>query len=116
MGMNIKTVSWGYAVCALLAIAMGFKGGLMDGIELFILLSVLFSISWGLSHQESVRKHLEMTNSKIFTWCVFVIGSILISISFKSLIDFPTTWSWILGISTMVFIWWSYYAMEPASA
>ena len=116
MGMNIKTVSWGYAICALASIIFGFQRDLMDGIMIFILLSVLFSIAWGLSYQESVRKNLGMNNSKIFTWCVFVAGSILISSTIESVVNFPQIESWILGISTMAFIWWSYYAMEPATA
>ena len=104
------------AVSAITAIiAWWYLGSLLQATFLFAALTTISASIWGITHWQQLSSALDATPVRILSWVIFVSSCVGFTILF-GLMSVPTGPG--IGLSLMItlYLWWSYYSLEPARA
>jgi hypothetical protein len=96
-------------------IAWWYLGSLLQATILFAALTTISASIWGITHWQQLSLALDATPLRILSWVVFISSCVGFTILF-GLMSVPTGWG--IGLSLMItlYLWWSYYSLEPARA
>jgi hypothetical protein len=96
-------------------IAWWYFGSLLQATLLFAALTTISASIWGITHWQQLSSALDATPVRILSWAVFVSSCVGFTILF-GLMSVPTGPG--IGLSLMItlYLWWSYYSLEPARA
>ncbi len=104
------------AVSAIAAIAAWWQlDSLLQATLLFAALTTVSASVWGITHWHQLTSALDATPMRILSWIVFVSSCVGLTVLFGSM-AVPTGWGIGLSLTITLYLWWSYYSLEPARA
>ena len=90
-------------------------GSMLDAAFLFSALVTISALIWGVLHWDNLSVALDATPIRILSWVVFV-GSCAGLVVIARIMNVPLGWDIGLAFSITLYLWWSYYSLEPARA
>lgn len=104
------------AVSAITAIAAWwYLESLLQATLLFAALTTISASIWGITHWQQLSSALDATPLRILSWAVFVSSCVGFTFLF-GLISVPIGPGIGLSLVMTLYLWWSYYSLEPARA
>ena len=104
------------AVSGIMAIAAWwYLDSLLQATFVFAALATISASVWGISYRRQLVSALDATPIRILSWVVFVGSCIGLTLLFGTM-SIPTGWGAGLSLSITLYLWWSYYSLEPARA
>jgi hypothetical protein len=95
------------------AVAVFYTGKLLDGAFVFIAISIFSAIIFSVKNWSMVQKEMNINSTVVFSWLVFIGGTILIAYLGR-FIEIPWGASLVCSGLVCLYLWWTYYALEPA--
>ena len=114
MGLSYPTIQRMFAGNAILTGLTWFmQDNYMDAAFVFIALSTLIGIAWGLSERELTFGHLGMNSAGILTLFAFIASiAVFAEVSIR-VWDFPTVGSYVLSLFFVGSFWWTGALIQP---
>ena len=104
------------AVSGIMAIAAWwYLDSLLQATFVFAALTTVSASVWGISYRRQLASALDATPIRILSWVVFVGSCVGLTLLF-GVMSVPTGWGVGLSLSITLYLWWSYYSLEPARA
>ena len=95
------------------AIAVFYTGKLLDGAFIFIAISIFSATIFSVRNWSMVQKEMNINSTVVLSWLVFIVGTILIAYLGR-FIEIPWGASFVCSGLVCLYLWWTYYALEPA--